>query len=215
MKIRVLGICASPIQGGNTQAFLEKCLEAAEKDPEVDVQMVNLAGKEIGGCKHCNWCLVKQSQDVFCIQEDDMRHIYPLVADADALALATPVYIGRLSSYLAALMDRFRAFIYGKEHKGKLTDKVAGALAVGWYRHAGLETALQTIVAGILTLGMIPVATPHCPWGAAGLSSKGGTGQFDRSVRLGVLEDSWGVEAAQALGRRMIHLARKMKAARR
>jgi multimeric flavodoxin WrbA len=141
-----------------------------------------------------------------------MDEIYPLVADADALALATPVYIGRLSGYLASLMDRLRAFVYGKVHRGRLADKVVGALAVGWYRHAGLETALQSIVAGILTLGMIPVATPHCPWGAAGLSSKGGTGEFQKSVRLGVLEDSWGVEAAQALGKRMVYLARKMKA---
>jgi multimeric flavodoxin WrbA len=212
MKIKVLGICASPVRGGNTQAFLEKCLEAAGGEPQVEVQMVTLAEKKIGSCKHCNWCLSKQTQDLFCIQRDDMDEIYPLVADADALALATPVYIGRLSGYLASLMDRLRAFVYGKVHRGRLADKVAGALAVGWYRHAGLETALQSIVAGIFTLGMIPVATPHCPWGAAGLSSKGGTGEFQKSVRLGVLEDSWGVEAAQALGKRMVYLARKMKA---
>jgi len=212
MKIKVLGICASPVRGGNTQAFLEKCLEAAGGEPQVEVQMVTLAEKKIGSCKHCNWCLSKQTQDLFCIQRDDMDEIYPLVADADALALATPVYIGRLSGYLASLMDRLRAFIYGKVHRGRLADKVAGALAVGW----------------VQTRGPRDGAPEHCgrdphprddtrcyaplSVGSGRAILKGGTGEFQKSVRLGVLEDSWGVEAAQALGRRMVYLARKMKA---
>jgi len=212
MQVRVLGICSSPIQGGNTEVFLSRALGRAQAEPEVETRLVSLAGKRVDSCKHCNWCMGKQTAQEFCAQKDDMAGIYPLVLEADVLLLATPVYIGRLSGYLANFMDRLRAFIYGKVYKGPLVNKVGGALAVGWYRHAGLETALQSVVAGFLTLGMIPVNTPHCPWGAPAVASQGGTGGFDKRIRHGVLEDAWGLEAAEALAVRAVDLARRIKA---
>ncbi|MGQ9859445.1 MAG: flavodoxin family protein [Thermodesulfobacteriota bacterium] len=211
MDINVLGICASPVQGGNTQILLETALKAAASQPGVQTQMVPLAGKEIQGCRHCNWCMLKQTQEEHCVQKDDMAALYPLVLGADALLLATPVYIGRLSGYLATFMDRLRALIYGKVYRAALVDKVGGALAVGWYRHAGLETTLQSVVAGFLTLGMVPSSTPHCPWGAPALASQTGTGAFDKARRHGVLDDRWGLEAAEALAKRSVHLALRMK----
>lgn len=210
MTLRVLGICGSPVAGGNTQVLLEAALQAAASQPQVETQMVSLAGKRIEGCRHCNWCLVKQTEEEYCAQKDEMAPLYPLVLQADALVLGTPVYIGRLSGYLATFMDRLRAFVYGKVHQGALLDKVGGALAVGWYRHAGLETALQSVVAGFLTLGMVPAASPHCPWGAPAVASQGGTGGFDKARRHGVLDDPWGLEAAEALGKRVVDLARRM-----
>lgn len=211
MQVKVLGVCSSPVAGGNTEVFLRRALERAQAEPDVEARMVTLAGKRVEGCKHCNWCMAKQTPEEFCVQRDDMAEIYPLVLEAEVLLLATPVYIGRLSGYLASFMDRLRAFIYGKVYKGPLANKVGGALAVGWYRHAGLETSLQSVVAGFLTLGMIPVSTPHCPWGAPAVASQAGTGGFDKKVRHGVLEDSWGLEAAVALASRAVELARKMR----
>ncbi len=212
MSINILGVCASPVEGGNTEVFLRRALDAAQAEAGVKTTLVALAKKRIEGCKHCNWCMSKQTPEDFCAQEDYMAEIYPLVLRAEVLLLATPVYIGRLSGYLANFMDRLRAFIYGKVYKGPLVNKVGGALAVGWYRHAGIETALQSVVAGFLTLGMIPVNTPHCPWGAPAVASRGGTGTFDKKLRHGVLEDAWGLEAAEALARRAVHLARKLNA---
>lgn len=211
MPINILGVCSSPVEGGNTEVFLRRALERAQAEPQVETRLVLLAGKKVAGCKHCNWCMSKQTPGEFCVQKDDMAQIYPLILNAEILLLATPVYIGRLSGYLANFMDRLRAFIYGKVYRGPLVNKVGGALAVGWYRHAGLETALQSVVAGFLTLGMIPVSTPHCPWGAPAVASQGGTGGFDRAIRHGVLEDAWGLEAAEALASRAVDLARRIK----
>lgn len=211
MGVKVLGVCSSPVQGGNTEVLLRRALDRAQAEPGVETQLVCLAGKRVEGCKHCNWCMSRQTPEEFCVQKDDMAMIYPLVLNAEILLLATPVYIGRLSGYLANFMDRLRAFIYGKVYRGPLVDKVGGALAVGWYRHAGLETALQSVVAGFLTLGMIPVSTPHCPWGAPAVASQGGTGGFDKRIRHGVLEDGWGLEAAEALASRAVNLARRIK----
>lgn len=213
MTLKVLGICSSPIQGGNTEVFLGRALERAQAEAGVETHLISLAGKRVDGCRHCNWCMSKQTPEEFCVQKDDMAGIYPMVLNSDILFLATPVYIGRLSGYLANFMDRLRAFIYGKVYKGPLVNKVGGALAVGWYRHAGLETALQSVVAGFLTLGMIPVSTPHCPWGAPAVASQSGTGGFDKTVRHGVLKDGWGLEAAEALASRAVDLARRIKGA--
>jgi multimeric flavodoxin WrbA len=211
MAIRILGICGSPIPRGNTEIFLERALEAARSQDRVEAELVTLAEMEIGDCRHCNWCLAKQTEEKFCALEDDMAGLYPKVLEADALLLATPVYIGRLSGYLAAFMDRLRAFIHGNMHKHKLVDKVGGALAVGWFRHAGLETALQSIVVGFLTYQMIPVGGAGCPWGAPAIATRGGTGRFEREQRHGVLEDELGLRAAEALARRVVAVARRIK----
>jgi multimeric flavodoxin WrbA len=125
--------------------------------------------------------------------------------------LATPVYIGRLSGYLAALLDRLRVFVHGNMYRGRLTDKIGGAMAVGWFRHAGLESSLQSIVVGVLTFDMIPVGSLGCPWGAPAVATQGGTGRFDKERRHGVLDDEYGIMAAESLVKRMISLGKKIK----
>jgi len=66
MEINILGVCGSPIKGGNAEAFLNEALKAAGKIDGVRTEIITLAGKNIEGCKHCNWCLVKQEKGKFC-----------------------------------------------------------------------------------------------------------------------------------------------------
>jgi len=210
--IHILGVSGSPIKDGNTETFLKKALEFAESSEGVSTRSVSLAGKKISDCIHCNWCLIKQKQGKPCAQEDDMAEIYPLVLEADALLLASPVYVARLSGYMAAFLDRLRVFAHGKYYKGRLTDKIGGALGVGWFRHGGLETTLLSIVYGFMTYEMIPVGTGlGCPWGAPALASRGGTGIFEKDLKLGVLEDEFANRSMELLINRMIRLAVKMK----
>jgi multimeric flavodoxin WrbA len=213
MTINVLGICGSPIPGGNTEVFLDRALQVAASSPNVTTSLISLADKTIADCRHCNWCLTKQAEGRFCIQEDEMSSIYPAVLRADAIVFASPVYIGRLSGHLAAVMDRLRAFIHGKVYRGRLVDRVGGAMAVSWYRHVGLETTLQSIVVGILGYQMIPVGTMACPWGAPAVATQGGTGRFDKNRRHGVLDDQYGIKAAEELAVRMVALTGKLKTA--
>jgi multimeric flavodoxin WrbA len=211
MSVRILGICGSPIPNGNTQKYLEWTLRKAEEEAGVETEWIALAGKEIQDCRHCNWCVRKQEEGRFCALEDDMQEIYPRLLSADALLLATPVYIGRLSGYLAAFMDRLRVFIHGNLYGGALRDKVGGALAVGWFRHTGVESALQSIVLGFLIYQMIPAGSLGCPWGAAALASEGGTGRFSKERRYAVLEDDYGLQSARNLVGRVVSLARSLR----
>lgn len=210
--IHILGVSGSPIKAGNTETFLQKALDFAVTLGDISTRMVSLAEKNIGDCKHCNWCVVKQENGRPCSQRDDMEEIYPLVLEADALLLATPVYIARLSGYMACFMDRLRALIHGNYYKESLVDKVGGALCVGWYRNSGLETALLSIVYGFLDYEMIPVGTGlGCPWGAAAVASRGGAGVFDKNQRHGVLEDDYAQRSMEYLIQRMVNVTKKIK----
>jgi len=215
MEIMVLGICGSPIKGGNTEAFLRESLKAAEATGDVKTELITLAGKTIKDCRHCNWCVTKQEEGRFCAQRDDMVGIYPEMLEADALLLASPVYIGRLSGYMACFGDRLRAFSFGNIYRGRLRNKVGGALAVGWGRNYGIETTLLSIISAFLMMEAIPVGPPHgfgSPLGAAGLASENGTGKFDPDDKLGVLRDEYGLKGARALGKRVAEITNLVKA---
>jgi len=214
MPVKILGICGSPVKGGNTEAFLSEALKTAEGLGDVSTELVRLIEKRIGDCRHCNWCTSKQEEGSFCCIKDDMLEMYPRIIDADALVIATPTYAGRLSGYSAVFMDRFRALVLGKRYRGVLRNKVGGAMTVAWMRNAGAETALLSVVTAYLMWGMV-LASPGeggCEFGAVGVSSDGGSGRFVPEEKLGVLKDKLGMSSARALAKRTVELARIMKA---
>jgi multimeric flavodoxin WrbA len=214
MPIKILGICGSPVKGGNTEVFLSEALKAAEGLGDVSTESVRLIEKRIGDCRHCNWCTSKQEEGSFCCIKDDMLEMYPKIIEADALVIATPTYAGRLSGYSAVFMDRFRALVLGKRYRGVLRNKVGRAMTVAWMRNAGPETALLSVVTAYLMWGMV-LASPGeggCEFGAVGLSSDGGSGRFVPEERLGVLKDKLGMSSARALAKRTVELARIVKA---
>lgn len=215
MEIKVLGICGSPIKGGNTEVFLGECLKAAESVGDVKVKLIALAGKEIRDCRHCNWCAREQEEGKFCAQQDDMVGIYPEALEADAFLLASPVYIGRISGYMACFTDRLRGFAVGNLYHGKLRNKVGGALAVGWGRNYGLETTLLSMVSAFLIMEMVPVGPPYglgSALGAAGLASQGRAGNSNGKGKFGILQDEYGLKGARALGKRVAKITKLLKA---
>jgi len=214
MPIKILGICGSPVRGGNTEAFLGEALKSTEGLGDISTESVRLIEKRIGDCRHCNWCLSKQTEGSFCNVKDDMLELYPKIIEADAILLATPTYGGRLSGYSAVFIDRWRALVLGKHYRGVLRNKVGGAMTVAWFRNAGPETALLSIISAYLMWGMV-VATPGeggCQFGAVGVSSDGGSGRFVPENKLGVLIDKVGMSSARALAKRTVELARIMQA---
>lgn len=214
MPIRILGVCGSPVKGGNTEAFLSEALKTAEGRGDVSTELIRLIEKQIGDCRHCNWCTSKQVEGSFCCLKDDMLDMYPKIIAADALLLATPTYAGRLSGYSAVFLDRFRALVLGKNYRGVLRNKVGAAMTVAWMRNAGAETALLSVVTSYLMWGMV-VASPGeggCEFGAVGVSSEGGSGRFVPEEKLGVLGDKLGMASARALARRTVELARIVRA---
>jgi len=216
MNINVLGVCGSPVKGGNTEALLNQALKAAGAIDGVSTEMLLLAGKQIADCRHCNWCLARQEEGKPCVIDDEMVDMFPKILEADILLLATPAYAARLSGYMAVFLDRFRGLVLGKHYKGSLGGKVGGALTVAWLRNAGQETTLLSVISSLLMWGMIVInpGPGTCQYGATGLSSDLGTGNFDPKDRLGVLKDEMGMKSAASLGERSVQIARVLKAGR-
>ena len=211
MEIKILGVCGSPIRRGNTEIFLEETLKAAGKIEGVQTKVISLSEKDISDCQHCNWCLTGQKPGQFCKQNDDMNAIYPLLLEADALLLASPVYFSRLSGRMACFIDRLRAFTHGNYYRGPLKDKVGGALAVGWTRHGGVETTLLSLNFAFSSLGMLTAYERGISSGAGGVSSPGGTGKLIPDDKLTVLKDEYGLKSARRLAKRTVELTRMIK----
>ena len=210
--IQILGICGSPVKNSNTELILKEALEAVDQKG-VRSEIFTLHDKKIEDCRQCNWCMVKQSENDHCLLKDDMADLFPKVLEADALMIASPVYLARLSGRTAAVLDRLRCIHYGKFYAGGMKHKTGAAIAVSWYRNSGIETTLTSIHWAFLTYQMV-IAVPGSlsTFGGAGLSSLSGTGDFDPKDKHQILKDEHGLKTARATAKSMLELARIMKA---
>ncbi len=210
--INILGICGSPVKESNTEWFLKDALKAVERD-DIKIEIFNVQGKKIEDCRHCNWCMAKQDEKNFCAVKDDMEELFPKVVEADALMVASPVYLARMSGRLASVLDRLRCIHYGKHYAGGMKHKVGAGIAVSWFRNSGIETTLTSIHWAFLTYQMV-IAVPGSlsTFGGAGLSSLSGIGDFDPKDKHQILKDEYGLKTARATARSMLELARIIKA---
>jgi multimeric flavodoxin WrbA len=208
--IRILAIAGSPVKEGNTEALLKESLRVTSSDSEVQAEIFNLSRLQIAGCQHCNWCVKSQTPENFCTLSDGMDGIYPALARADAVILATPVHIGRMSGMMADMIDRMRVFVHGNVHRGRLKDKVGGALVVAFRRHGGLEMTLSILNGTFALFNMIPVGR-----GGLVLSSLDGKGKITKGVRHMVLEDSFGLASAKEVVQRAVDLAKIIQAGKK
>ncbi len=228
VKVKVLGVCGTPVKrkaargATNTEVLLTKVMDSAKEQGDVETDILWLAEdgfKE--GCDMDNWCLMKQTEDKFCSKNDVMTNeYYAKVLSANALVIASPVYIGRMSWVVAAFIDRLRALGEGRAYGfrrpagSSMKDKVLGAAAVAWYRHGGVETALiSTLYFTSGIMGAIPVGTGPAKdaagafgYGAGGMSM----GKMDQLAN--VKNDEYAMLSAQNLGKRVVEMARMVKA---
>lgn len=212
--MNIAAVNGSLVSGGNVQALLEHALSEYDGRPDIEVTSFELSGMQIGPCRHCNWCIKKQKPGRYCAQDDDMAEVYPVLIETDGIIIATPVHFGRLSGATADFVDRLRVFVHGKITRGALRDKVGGALAVAWFRNAGIEPALISIAAAFHSLGML-VATPDLGvWGGGAFSSLDGTGRTRKGQKVLVTEDEMGMASARSTAARVAELAALLEAGR-
>lgn len=206
MPFKIVGISGSPVTKGNVDTFLGSIMDLA-LEKGLEAETINLSKMQIKNCVHCNFCLAKQKQGKYCSLQDDAQLIFEKLENADIIVLASPVYFMRTSGMMATFIDRLRVFIFGNIAGGKLRNKIGISACVSWLRHGGLETTHLSHILAFITLDMIP-ATTHSsisPMGASAVSSKHGEGKFDRAVRIGINEDSAGIESAKS------HIARALE----
>lgn len=212
MTYKILGISGSPVKQGNVETLLNRALDGLP-GREIERETVHLSKLKIRDCIHCNFCLTGQTPGHYCSLKDDAQAVFEKAEAADIIVLASPVYFMRSSARMAALIDRFRVFVFGNLAGGRMKNKIGVSLAVSWLRQGGLELTHLSHITAFLTLEMIPASVHQgiSPLGASAYASQGGSGDFDPAVRLGIENDAAGLQSARLIMRRALELARLMK----
>ncbi|NLC11200.1 MAG: flavodoxin family protein [Firmicutes bacterium] len=108
-KDTILAISSSPRRHGNSELLLQFFVRALEKKG-LNVSSIRVNDLNIRPCQACDSC-AKTGE---CILKDDMQSIYPRVAAARAMVLASPIYFGTLSGQLKIFIDRFQCWWQAK-----------------------------------------------------------------------------------------------------
>jgi multimeric flavodoxin WrbA len=101
----VLGIAGSPRRHGNSEQLLDAFLGGVEAAGGVARKLV-VAGMGIEPCRGCNACSLTGE----CVIRDRMREVYPLLDEASAIVVSTPVFFATVPAVLKALYDRCQPY---------------------------------------------------------------------------------------------------------
>jgi multimeric flavodoxin WrbA len=196
--MKIVGISCSPRKGKSTKFALDVCLQAVKETvPDVETMLIELSDMKMNGCLACGKCM----KVLECSQEDDFIKMIPILSDSElaGLVVATPVYFGSMTSQCKAFLDRCVMF---RRNGFLLRNKVGGVIAVGGVRNGGQELAIQAVQAAMLVQDMVVVSEgrPTSHYGATLWS-----GHPD-----GIEKDTFGLETARNLGKRVAEVAVKM-----
>jgi len=190
--MKIIGISASPRKEQSTHFLLNQCFQeiqenSASLSKQITTEIFSLAGKQINGCIACGKC----KKGVLCSQQDDFQELIPILADPElkGLVLATPVYMGSMSSQAKAFLDRSVLF----RRNGFLFKNLLGSvLTVGGSRNGGQELTIQAVHAAMLIHDMVLVGDGN---------HFGGTAWSNHPE--GYQGDVEGIETARQTGKRM------------
>ncbi|MDE7229959.1 MAG: flavodoxin family protein, partial [Oscillospiraceae bacterium] len=87
--MNVLVINGSPRPNGNTACLVDAFANEAKKAGH-SVSVKQIGSMDIRGCKNCDKC--RKTLNGECVQKDDMRDIFPLMRECEALVIASPIY---------------------------------------------------------------------------------------------------------------------------
>lgn len=196
--MKIVGVSCSPRKGKSTKVALEVCLQAVKETvPDIETLLIELSEMKINGCIACGKCM----KVLECSQEDDFVKMIPILSDQElaGLVVATPVYFGSMTSQCKAFLDRCVMF---RRNGFLLQNKVGGVIAVGGVRNGGQELAIQAVHAAMLVQDMVIVSEgrPTSHYGATLWS-----GHPD-----GIEKDTFGLETARSLGKRVGEVAMRM-----
>jgi len=101
----LLAIGASPRAGSNSDIVLAEALKAAEA-AGADCTTLFLRDYEFADCIECNGC----QKTGRCVVDDRMQELFPLVAGAELLVIATPVFFMNIPGTFKCFIDRFQCY---------------------------------------------------------------------------------------------------------
>ncbi|MFC1916751.1 flavodoxin family protein [Chloroflexota bacterium] len=187
--MKAVGVVGSPRKKGNTEILTQHTLEAIAEE-RLDTELVRLSEFDI---RPCNACMVCRDEER-CPIDDDLFPLYAKLKEAEAIILASPVYIGTATGLLKVFMERAG---YIAHHRRAFAGKVGGPLVVA--RRAGQNYAFAQIMYWFHILGFFMPGSTY--WNIAFGREKGE-----------VSGDEEGLRTAWNFGKNIAFLVKKLKA---
>ncbi|MCI8477479.1 MAG: flavodoxin family protein [Oscillospiraceae bacterium] len=203
--VKILAISGSP-RKKSTYTGLEAALEGAKTVAGVEVELVELRGRKINPCIHCNKCL-RDDSDRCTVYHDDMDELYDKFYQADGIIIGSPVYDMNVTAQLANFYSRFRsAWKLSVDDPAFFQYKVGAAIAVGGTRNGGQEAVVHSILNTFATHGINICTCGGGVYGGAMLWNPG-----DGSTTM---DDPEGIENCRVLGQKVAQVAKALKLGR-
>ena len=120
MNKNILILKGSPREKGNSAALADQAAKGA-RDAGAQVESIYLHGLDIRPCDGCDLCDAGE-----CVIEDDMQSLYPKLAAAHAIVLASPIYWFTYTAQLKLCIDRWYGF--QSHHWQELSHKPYGII---------------------------------------------------------------------------------------
>ena len=191
--MKIVGISGSMRKGKTTAQALQIALDAAKAvSPKIETELIELSGLNLDPYVAVGAKSVEKADDFPAVRA---KLVDPGVK---AVILASPVYMGIVSSPMKALIERMIDF---RRNNFPLLNKVGGALAVGAGRNTGQEMILQQLCMFMISQSMVVVGDgpPTSHWGGA-----------LRAQNDDVSKDTEGIATAKGMGKRVAEVALRM-----
>jgi len=188
--MKVVAFNGSPRKDGNTIILINHVFRELEKKG-IEIELVQLSGKDIHGCIACYKCL--ENKDQRCAVKDDIANeCIKKMIKAEGIILGSPVYFADMTPEMKALIDR--AGFVSLANGGMYKNKVAAAVVA--VRRSGAVHTLDGMNHFFLAGQMIIVGRGV------------GVGRDKGDVE----KDEEGIQGVKALGQRMAWLLKKVYA---
>lgn len=171
---KLLAVQASPRKAGWTARLLDAAVEGAKGVAGVDVEAVWLEDFAFRPCKSCFSCI--RSDTHRCVIGDDMGGNGPLfskLAEANAVLIATPVFMWGSSAMTRVFLERMYPFIWSGELSGMPFASISCASNSGFQYHASGDIARQVFNYSLKYMGCVSVHASYYDDGLAMARAKG------------------------------------------
>ena len=188
--MKAVAINGSARKDGNT-AILIKHVFAELEAEGIQTELIQLAGKEIHGCRACYACFA--NEDGQCgVKDDFVNECIAKMTEADGIILGSPTYFSDVTAEMKALIDR--AGFVARANDFLFKHKVGAAVVA--VRRAGATHAFDTINHFFLIGQMVVPGSIY--WNI-------GVGREKGDVE----KDEEGIQTMKILGRNMAWLLKK------
>jgi len=190
--MKVVALNGSARKDGNTAILINHVLDELKKE-NIQTELIQLAGKEITGCRACYQCF--KNMDRRCaVKNDSLNDLLEKMETADGVLLGSPTYFSDVSAVMRAVIER--AGFVGRANGYMFKRKVgAGVVAV---RRAGAIPAFNSIN---LFLHYMQMVMPGASYWSVGIGRNPGD----------VLQDEEGLQTMKNLGENMAWLMKKLQ----